>query len=171
MHVNANFIFALIAISRSQRYDSCGVARPTVSAARLSEWRETQFFPRLHHFVLIPRIAIWIPKCHRDVDDHVELGIVGPLLDRFQYFVILIGRLVLVLAQKRFGNRVGVSQCRDGLRRNCVPTFSFTTIPMISTSSGESSCSRLSRCRSSGARPWARRSSRRRCVKPASISA
>ena len=73
---------------------------------------------RLHHFAFAPRIAIRISECHRDVNDRVENGVVGTLLDRLQYFAILLERLVLVLAQKCRGDRVRIAEGRDALGGN-----------------------------------------------------
>src|SRR5438128_7453577 len=79
-----------------------------------SDLEAGDFRQRLTHLVLVPYVAIRISERHRNIHDHVESRIISFRLDRLQNLVALLRRLVLVLAQKRRRDRIGITKRPHG---------------------------------------------------------
>src|SRR6266567_2706124 len=90
--------------------DSDGVGQRNGTNAEVGDVVE-----RGDDFVDVPDVSVGIAEGHRNVNHHVESGVVGLLYDGFQRLVILFRRLILILAKERIGERVRVAEGGNGL--------------------------------------------------------
>ena len=71
---------------------------------------------RFHDLLFAPRIAIRIAERHRNVGDHLQPASSALSLILFNDRLIFFRRLILIPAQKRFGNGTGIAERVDRSR-------------------------------------------------------